>query len=266
MRRRARGSRPSGDGTTGGFEGDRGAYLRSGHSIRLPTGSDANRPRRVSWLIPSSPLDGSGGASPPCRAADRHTGRRGLQRMGRPVCGRRPRLVGDPARRGRPLDLAGGAGRYAIWLASLGWRVTAVDFSAVATRRIRELADDRLGQEADRVSAVTADLMAWTPEPGSADLVVLAYLQLVAGERRHAHRAASAALAPGGTFLLVAHHSDNLRHGVGGPQDPAVLFTPADVEADLDGTGLVVERAERVDRAVPAGVALDVLVRAHRPA
>jgi len=27
-----------------------------------------------------------------------------------------------------------------------------------------------------------------------------------------------------------------------------------------------VERAERVDRAVPAGVALDVLVRAHRPA
>ena len=108
--------------------------------------------------------------------------------------------------------------------------------------------------------------MAWTPEPGSADLVVLAYLQLVAGERRHAHRAASAALAPGGTFLLVAHHSDNLRHGVGGPQDPAVLFTPADVEADLDGTGLVVERAERVDRTVPTGVALDVLVRAHRPA
>ena len=167
---------------------------------------------------------------------------------------------------GRALDLAAGEGRNAIWLASLGWRVTAVDFSAVATRRIRELADDRLGQEAERVTAVTADLMAWTPEPGSADLVVLAYLQLVAGERRHAHRAASAALAPGGAFLLVAHHSDNLRHGVGGPQDPAVLFTPADVEADLDGTGLVVERAERGDRAVPAGVALDVLVRAHRPA
>ena len=167
---------------------------------------------------------------------------------------------------GRALDLAAGEGRNAIWLASLGWRVTAVDFSAVATRRIRELADDRLGPEADRVIAVTADLMTWTPEPGSADLVVLAYLQLVAGERRHAHRAAAATLAPGGTFLLVAHHSDNLHDGVGGPQDPAVLFTPADVEADLAGTGLVVQRAERVDRVVPAGVALDLLVRAHRPA
>jgi hypothetical protein len=108
--------------------------------------------------------------------------------------------------------------------------------------------------------------MAWTPDPASADLVVLAYLQLVAGERRPAHRAAAAALAPGGTLLLVAHHSDNLSYGVGGPQDPAVLFTPADVEADLDGTALVLERAERVDRVVPTGVALDVLVRAHRPA
>src|SRR6476659_6259622 len=67
---------------------------------------------------------------------------------------------------GRALDLAAGEGRNAIWLASLGWQVTAVDFSAGATRRIRELADDRLGQEADRVSAVTADLMAWTPGPG----------------------------------------------------------------------------------------------------
>ncbi len=126
---------------------------------------------------------------------------------------------------GRALDLAAGEGRNAIWLASLGWRVTAVDFSAVATRRIRELADDRLGRDADRVTAVTADLMTWTPEPGSADLVVVAYLQLVTEERRHAHRAAATALAPGGTFLLVAHHSDNLRDGVGGPQDPAVLFT-----------------------------------------
>jgi SAM-dependent methyltransferase len=167
---------------------------------------------------------------------------------------------------GRALDLAAGEGRNAIWLASRGWRVTAVDFSAVATRRIRELADDRLAAAADRVTPVTADLMAWTPDPGSADLVILAYLQLVPKERRHAHRTAAAALAPGGTLLLVAHHSDNLRDGVGGPQDPAVLFTAADVEADLDGTGLVVERAERVDRVVPTGVALDVLVRAHRPA
>jgi hypothetical protein len=75
----------------------------------------------------------------------------------------------------------------------------------------------------------------------------------------------------------VAHHTDNLTQGVGGPQDPTVLFTPEEVVADLDGTGLLVDRAERVERVVAAegagahradapaeAVALDVLVRAHR--
>ena len=171
---------------------------------------------------------------------------------------------------GRALDLACGEGRNAIWLARRGWQVTATDFSAVALDKGRRLAGDLA------LDWVVADATTWQPD-GTYDLTVLAYLQLAAPERRHAHRLAAAALAPGGTFLLVAHHTDNLTEGVGGPQDPAVLFTPDEVVADLEGTGLIVDRAERVERVVAAegagthradgsggGVALDVLVRAHR--
>ena len=43
------------------------------------------------------------------------------------------------------------------------------------------------------------------------------------------------ALAPGGTLLVVAHDSSNLAEGTGGPQDPAVLYTAADVLDDLAG-------------------------------
>src|SRR4051794_41852696 len=43
-------------------------------------------------------------------------------------------------RPGRALDLAAGEGRNAIWLAVRGWRVTAVDFSAVAIDKGRRLA------------------------------------------------------------------------------------------------------------------------------
>lgn len=57
-------------------------------------------------------------------------------------------------------------------------------------------------------------------------------------------------------------------NGVGGPQDPAVLFTAADVVADLDGTGLTVSRSERVPRPVrtPDGerIAIDALVGEER--
>ena len=41
---------------------------------------------------------------------------------------------------GAALDLACGEGRNALWLAGLGWRVTAIDFSSVAIERARAAA------------------------------------------------------------------------------------------------------------------------------
>jgi len=96
------------------------------------------------------------------------------------------------------------------------------------------------------------------------------YLQRPEPDRGRALRAAADAVAKGGTLLLVAHDSSNLEHGHGGPQHPAVLYTGADVAADIDGSGLVIEKAGVVERPVetPDGerIALDALVRAHRPA
>jgi SAM-dependent methyltransferase len=153
---------------------------------------------------------------------------------------------------GRALDLACGEGRNTIWLASRGWRATGVDFSGVALQRAAELAAqvDLPGEAA----WVQADLLEYVPTPGSFDLVVIAYLQVPAEQRRGVVRAAADALAPGGALLVVAHDSANLSDGVGGPQDPRVLYTAADLVTDLrDRDDLEVLRAEPVLRPVDAG-------------
>jgi SAM-dependent methyltransferase len=162
---------------------------------------------------------------------------------------------------GRALDLACGEGRNAVWLAERGWRVTGVDFAEAALAKATELAAGR-GVE---LELVHADLLDWVPPPRAYDLVVVLYLQLPAVERRLVLSRAAAAVAPRGTFLLVAHDLSNLTAGHGGPSDPAVLMTADEVAAEL--AGLTVERAECVARPVDGAErpALDTLVRARRP-
>jgi SAM-dependent methyltransferase len=152
-------------------------------------------------------------------------------------------LAGLPP--GRALDLACGEGRNARWLASRGWQVTATDFSAVAVEKGRRLSE----QLHDRVDWQVGDALT-SPLPHDLDLVVVAYLQLPAGERATVMRRAFDALAVGGTLFVVAHDSTNLTEGAGGPQEPAVLYTAEDVLADLGDAPLEVVRAERVPRTV----------------
>jgi SAM-dependent methyltransferase len=151
---------------------------------------------------------------------------------------------------GSVLDLAGGEGRNALWLADRGWQATVVDFSQVALDRARDLAAERFGDQDGRVTTQRADLLTYQPRPGSFDLVLVSYLHLVADARRTVLRMASGAVGPGGLLLVVAHDSTNLARGVGGPQDPAVLYTPQDIEGDIAGCGLQIERSEAVARTV----------------
>ena len=162
---------------------------------------------------------------------------------------------------GRALDLGTGEGRNAIWLAEHGWRVTAVDFSPVGLAGGARLAAPR----GVTVDWVTADLREYQP-PEAFDLVLVAYLHLLPAERSEALRRAAGVLAPGGTLLVVGHDVVNLAEGVGGPQDPDVLYTPEAIVADL--CGLHVRRAGRVRRPVETETgtreAVDTLVRAVR--
>ena len=166
---------------------------------------------------------------------------------------------------GRALDLACGEGRNAIWLAAQGWRVTAVDFSEVAIERARKLAARR-GVD---IEWLREDLASYAPPEAAFQLVLIAYLQIPGAELRRVLARVAGALAPGGELLMIGHARRNLSEGVGGPRDPAVLWTPDEIDAALEALALSVERCEHVLRSVdtPDGLQqeVDVLARARRP-
>ena len=158
---------------------------------------------------------------------------------------------------GTAVDLAAGEGRHALWLASLGWDVTAVDFSAVAVARGREQPG------ADRVRWVAADVLGWTAPAASLDLVLVAYLHLPTDDMLGLLQRAVDWLRPGGRLLLLGHDLDNLARGVGGPQEPGILHSAlrlAPVAARLE-----VDRLGQVLRETPEGTAIDTLLWGRRP-
>jgi len=154
---------------------------------------------------------------------------------------------------GVAVDLAAGEGRNALWLASLGWQVTAVDFAGVGLAAGAARAE----QSGVVVSWRQADATTWaSAEP--VDLVLIAYLQLPRAELARVIRNATSALAPGGTLALIAHDRANT---VGGPQDPDVLTTVADLTDAA--TGLDIVDCRQRERVTSNGTALDTVLIAR---
>ncbi|MCM2579035.1 class I SAM-dependent methyltransferase [Streptomyces meridianus] len=166
-------------------------------------------------------------------------------------------------RPGRALDLGAGEGRNAVWLARRGWQVDAVDFSRVALLRADELAATHGVQVATR----EADLTQYEPEGDAYDLVMVVYIHLAHADMEALLRRAARAARPGGTLLLVGHDVSNIEHGTGGPQDPEILTSVAQVSAlwgemaDLEVAEVRRRPVAREDEVVSA---LDTVVRAVR--
>jgi SAM-dependent methyltransferase len=135
---------------------------------------------------------------------------------------------------GTALDAGSGEGADAIWLAERGWLVTAVDFSGVALQRAADHARQRGSDVARRIKWVQEDLTRWVPGPNRYDLVTAQYLHLSSATRPSLLRRLAAAVAPGGTLLVVGHHPSDLQTTVPRPQDPDRYFTGADIAAALE--------------------------------
>jgi thioredoxin reductase/SAM-dependent methyltransferase len=170
-----------------------------------------------------------------------------------------PALVAEAAdlRPGTALDIGSGEGGDAVWLAARGWRVTGVDFATAALERAAGHAV--AAGVADRVEWVRADVRTWTP-PGSYDLVSAQYFHLPPDQRGDLFARLAAAVAPGGTLLVVGHDVSDLAAGAHRPHLPEMFFTAAEVAAGLDPERWEIAAAESRRRPAKRHEGEDIVV------
>lgn len=176
----------------------------------------------------------------------------------------------EPLAPGRALDVGAGEGGDAVWLAQRGWSVTAAD---VSVRALEHVAGAAAGRGV-RVATLLADAGGPSPFPdGAFDLVSAQYASIPRSPDARGARNLLAAVAPGGTLLVVGHDVEAMRAVVAG-EGHAPAFDPeaylsvaevADLVAASDGWAVEVhEKRPRPHGAASSHHIDDVVLRARR--
>ena len=165
---------------------------------------------------------------------------------------------------GRTLCVAEGEGRNAVHLARLGHEVIAVDASSVAMEKAARLAADN----GVSITTITADLADHVIEPQGFDNVVSIFCHLPPVPRRRLHADIVRGLKPGGHLLLEAYTPAQIALGTGGPPDPALTMTLAQLREELAGLDFLIGRElerEVVEGRYHTGRGAVVQVLARKP-
>lgn len=133
--------------------------------------------------------------------------------------------------RGKVLCIAEGEGRNAVYLASLGFDVTAWDYAQAGLDKTKQLADEK-GVD---VKTELRDLaeVDWEEEQWDAIVHIFGHFpenvmeQTLAGIKK--------ALKPGGYYLSELYTKEQLHYGTGGPRNEELLCDPITLLQQFDG-------------------------------
>jgi SAM-dependent methyltransferase len=156
--------------------------------------------------------------------------------------------VADRIPKGKVLCLAEGEGRNGVFLAGLGYEVTAVDGSSVGMKKAQQLAKAR-GVE---INTIVSDLAHFDIEPDSWDGIVSIFCHVPPAIREPLHRKVVAGLRSGGVLVLEAYQPRQIKFGTGGPPVPELTMTLEGLRKELEG--LEFQHAEELDRDVTEGL------------
>ncbi|MFV1992672.1 MAG: class I SAM-dependent methyltransferase, partial [Acidiferrobacterales bacterium] len=153
----------------------------------------------------------------------------------------------DQLPKGKTLCLAEGEGRNAVFLASKGFDVLAVDASDVGLKKAEKLASSR----AVTIETLCIDLADFQIKPGSWDVIVSIFCHVPPDIRKGLHQQVVEGLSPGGMLVLEAYRPEQLQYKTGGPPSAEAMMTLATLKEEL--AGLEIIHGEELVREVVEG-------------
>ncbi len=131
--------------------------------------------------------------------------------------------------KGKLLSLAEGEGRNAVYLAKLGFQVTAVDSSSVGINKAKQLAKEN---KVD-IEFIQSDLGEFNFGNEQWDNVISIFCPLPASVRQAMYKKIERALKPKGIFLLEAYRPEQIHNETGGGKDPETMQTASSLRKEL---------------------------------
>jgi SAM-dependent methyltransferase len=143
---------------------------------------------------------------------------------------------------------ADGEGRNGVYAATLGWKVTSCDLSVEGRLKAMALA------EANEVSFqyIVGDLEGLQFEPATFDAIGLIYAHFSANKKAMLHQKLNEFLRPGGAIIFEAFSKRHLELNkvnpkVGGPKEPGMLFSEAELRADFPNYEIILLEEKEIE-------------------
>ena len=126
---------------------------------------------------------------------------------------------------GKILLLGEGEGRNAVYAATLGWKVDAVDQSEMGRKKAMLLSSERKVE----INYIVYDIFSYMPKQNHYDAAVFIFIHLEEKLRSVVFKNTVDSLKPGGKIIFEAFEKDQLKYDSGGPKDEELLYSLEDI-------------------------------------
>jgi len=155
---------------------------------------------------------------------------------------------------GNILFLGEGEGRNAVYAATLGWKVDAIDFSEEGKRKAEKLAME----SGVKINYLLYDFTAFQPKENYYNAVGILFIYQPEEVRKQLFQRVIKSLKPAGKIIFECFEKEQIKFSSGGPKDESHLYSLEEVVSefiDLDFEKLSKEKIELNEGTCHQGIA-----------